>query len=92
MALPLQMHTSGTLSRKVDAMKVKFTLTMDDATVSGDHYDSIVIDWISEIPQDEVLRMSQQWITSQNFLTQRMVGLSRVGESSLTIEPVEDKL
>ena len=86
------MLTSGTLSRKVDAMKVKFTLTMDDATVSGDHYDSIVIDWISEVPQDEVLRMSQQWITSQNFLTQRMVGLSRVGESSLTIEPVEDKL
>ncbi|MCK4655911.1 MAG: hypothetical protein KAT85_02730 [candidate division Zixibacteria bacterium] len=73
-------------------MKVKFTLTMDDATVSGDQYDSIVIDWISEVPQDEVLRMSQQWITSQNFLTQRMVGLSRVGESSLTIEPVEDKL
>ncbi len=76
----------------MDAMKVKFTLTMDNATVSGDHYDSIVIDWISEVPQDEVLRMSQQWITSQNFLTQRMVGLSRVGESSLTIEPVEDKL
>jgi len=92
MALPLQMLTCGTLSRKVDAMKVKFTLTMDDATVSGDHYDSIVIDWISEVPQDEVLRMSQQWITSQNFLTQRMVGLSKVGESSLTIEPVESTI
>lgn len=73
-------------------MKVKFTLTMDDATVSGDHYDSITIDWISELPQDEVLCMSQQWITSKNFLTQRMTGLSRVGESSLTIEPVEDNL
>ncbi len=71
-------------------MKVKFTLTMDDATVSGGHYDSIVIDWVSDMAQDEVLRLSQQWITSQNFLTQRMVGLSRVGESSLTIEPIEE--
>ncbi len=90
MALPLQMAGYGTLWRKVDTVKVKFTLTMDDATVSGDHYDSIIIDWISDVPQDEVLRMSQQWITSRNFLTQRMVGLSKVGESSLTIEPVEE--
>jgi hypothetical protein len=77
-------------SRKAVPMKVKFTLTMDDATVSGGHYDSIVIDWVSDMAQDEVLRLSQQWITSQNFLTQRMVGLSRVGESSLTIEPIEE--
>ncbi len=92
MALPLQLLSHEMLSRKVDIVKVKFTLTMDNATVSGDHYDSITIDWISEVPQDEVLRMSQQWITSQNFLTQRMIGLSKVGESSLTIEPVEDNL
>ena len=70
-------------------MKVKFTLTMDDVTVSGDHYDEVVIDWVSDVAQDEVLRLSQQWITSQNFLTQRMVGLTRVGESSLTIEPID---
>jgi len=73
-------------------VKVRFTLTMDDATVSGDHYDAIIIDWVSDLAQDEVLRLSQQWITSQNFLTQRMVGLSRVGESSLTIEPVSESL
>ena len=71
-------------------MKVKFTLCMDDLTVDGEHYDAVTIDWITEIAQDEVLNLSQQWITSQNFLTQRMVGLSRVGESSLTIEPVEE--
>jgi len=71
-------------------MKVKFTLTMDDVTVSGESYDSVVIDWVSEVAQDEVLRLSQQWITSQNFLTQRMVGLTKVGESSLTIEPIEE--
>ncbi len=72
-------------------MKVKFTLTMDDLTVSGDHYDEVTIDWVSEVAQDEVLRLSQQWITSQNFLTHRMVGLTNVGESSLTIEPMEGR-
>jgi len=71
-------------------MKVKFTLMMDDLTVEGVHYDEVSIDWVSEIAQEEVLDLSQQWITSQNFLTQRMLGLSRVGESSLTIEPVEE--
>ncbi|MBD3381621.1 MAG: hypothetical protein GF404_05420 [candidate division Zixibacteria bacterium] len=71
-------------------MKVKFTLTMDDLTVDGKHYDAVTIDWVSEIAQDEVLSLSQQWITSQNFLTQRMIGLSRVGESSLTIEPIDE--
>jgi hypothetical protein len=91
-ALPLQILERGMLWRKVDTVKVKFTLTMDDATVSGDHYDSIIIDWISDVPQDEVLRMSQKWITSRDFLTQRMVGLSKVGESSLTIEPVEESV
>ena len=73
-------------------MQVRFTLTMDDATVAGNPYDSIIIDWVADMDQDEVLRLSQQWITSQNFLTQRMVGLSRVGESSLTIEPVDDPI
>lgn len=73
-------------------MKVKFTLTMDDLTVDDAHYDSVVIDWISELQQEEVLEMSQRWITSQNFLTRRMIGLQRVGESSLTIEPIDETI
>jgi hypothetical protein len=71
-------------------MKVKFTLTMDGVTVNGRNIDSIILDWISEIDHNEVLSISHNWITSQNFLTQRMTGLTRVGESSLTIEPLED--
>jgi hypothetical protein len=71
-------------------MKVKFTLTMDDLTVDDDHYDQVVIDWTCVVSQKEVLEMSQRWITSQNFLTRRMIGLQRVGESSLTIEPVDE--
>ncbi len=71
-------------------MKMKFTLTMEDLLVDNTRVDNMIIDWIEEVTQEEVLQMSQQWITSQNFLTERMVGLKRVGESSLTIEPVEE--
>lgn len=72
------------------AMKVKFTLAMEDVSVAGQHYDALVLDWVSDVSEEEVLAMSQAWITSQHFLTERMAGLKRVGESSLTIEPVED--
>ncbi len=72
-------------------MKVRFTLEMDDLTVNDRHFDSVVIDWISDVAQDEVLEMSQRWMTAQNFLTNRMAGLQRVGESSLTIEPIDEK-
>lgn len=71
-------------------MKVKFTLTMDDLTVDNQHYDSVVIDWVSDVQQEEVLEMSQRWISSQNYLTRKMIGLQRVGESALTIEPVDE--
>lgn len=71
-------------------MQVKFTLTMDNAVVEGKNIDCIILDWVSDVEYDEVLSISHNWITSQNFLTQRMTGLSRVGESSLTIEPLDD--
>ena len=71
-------------------MQVRFTLTMDDVVVENKNIDSLILDWISDIDYDEVLSISHNWITSQNFLTQRMTGLKSVGESSLTIEPLED--
>lgn len=71
-------------------MKMKFTLTMEDLLVNDAQIDNMVIDWIEDVSQSEVLEMSHQWITSKNFLTERMVGLRKVGESSLTIEPVEE--
>lgn len=70
-------------------MKVKFTLSMDDLIVSGKHYDQVVLDWEENIEEEEVLALSQSWISTQNFLVSRMNGLSKVGESSLTIEPQE---
>jgi hypothetical protein len=71
-------------------MKVKFVLTMDDVTVNDRVIDQVVLDWISDVDQNEIMEVSHKWITTQNFLTHRMVGLTRVGESSLTIEPMED--
>ncbi|MEW5796926.1 MAG: hypothetical protein AB1772_11275 [Candidatus Zixiibacteriota bacterium] len=71
-------------------MKVKFVLTMDDVVVNDERIDQIILDWISDVDQEEIMDVSHKWITTQNFLTHRMVGLTRVGESSLTIEPLEE--
>ncbi len=71
-------------------MKVKFVLTMDDLVVDDQNIDQLILDWESELDQAEILDLSHKWITSKNFLTTRMVGLTRVGESSLTIEPLEE--
>ena len=73
-------------------MLVRFTLTMDDLTVEGEHFDSVILDWESDTSQEEVMRMSEKWISTQDFLTRRMLGLTRVGESSLTIEPVDEHM
>ncbi|MCP4583140.1 MAG: hypothetical protein GY839_16150 [candidate division Zixibacteria bacterium] len=70
-------------------MKMRFTLTMEDLVVEEARVDNMIIDWVEDVSQAEVLEMSHQWITSKNFLTERMIGLTKVGESSLTIEPVE---
>ena len=70
-------------------MKVKFVLTMDDLTVEDQCIDQLILDWECDMDQDEILQLSHEWISSQNFLTSRMVGLARVGESSLTIEPLD---
>jgi hypothetical protein len=78
-------------------VKVKFTLHMEDLTVMspakkhGDqHIDRLTISWVNDVSEEEVLSMSGKWISTQNFLTQRMTDLKKVGESSLTIEPVEE--
>lgn len=72
-------------------MKVRYILTMDNLLVHGERIDNLVVDWEDDSTQDEIMRLSQKWITSRNFLTDRMNGLSEVGESSLTIEPVDMK-
>ena len=74
-------------------MNVKFVLVMDYvvAELHGKKFiaDQLILEWEEEMKQERVLKIANEWITSKDPLTQRMVGLSRVGESSLTIEPVE---
>lgn len=71
-------------------MKMRFTLNMENLEVNGKTIDLMTLDWVEDVSQEKVLEMSHQWISSQTFLTDRMIGLHRVGESSLTIEPVGD--
>jgi len=71
-------------------VKVKFTLNMENLMVNEKHIDYLCISWINEVTEEEVLSMSGQWINSPSFLTQRMIGLKKVGESSFTIEPIEE--
>ncbi len=78
-------------------MKVKFTLHMENLTVASvecqhaeQHIDRLTISWISEMSEQDVLSMSGRWISSKDFLLQKMTDLKKVGESSLTIEPVEE--
>ena len=93
MALRLQKEWQGKVRQRATEdgqMKVKFVLTMDNVVVEDRLIDQVILDWVSEVDQQEIMELSHQWITTQNFLTQRMEGLSRVGESSLTIEPLEE--
>lgn len=71
-------------------MKVKFVLTMDNVEMEDRVIDQVILDWETEMGQEEILELSHRWITSKNFLTTRMEGLTRVGESSLMIEPLEE--
>ena len=72
-------------------MLVKFVLTMEDLKLEDESIDSLEFNWTGDLSQDEILDLSREWITTQNFLTDRMVGLDRVGESSLTIEPIDNR-
>ncbi|MGB7063341.1 MAG: hypothetical protein WBF13_13440 [Candidatus Zixiibacteriota bacterium] len=78
-------------------MKIKFTLHMENLTVApaeqqeeNKHIDRLTISWISSVTEEEVISMSGKWISTQNYLTEKMTDLKKVGESSLTIEPVEE--
>lgn len=63
---------------------------MENAVVHGKRFSKLVIDWQDEQTREEVMRFSQKWLSSRNFLTSRMNGLSYVGESSLAITPAEE--
>ena len=85
------------LKNRGPEVKVKFTLHMENLTVAPveqqdeeRHIDRLTISWISNVTEEEVISMSGKWISTQNYLTEKMTDLKKVGESSLTIEPVEE--
>jgi len=65
---------------------------MDDLVVGDEEIDQVILDWVDDVSKGEIMDVSQKWITTKNFLIHRMVGLTRVGESRLTIGPPEPKL
>lgn len=73
-------------------MDVKFVLVMRDAIVNKKKIDKIVIEWDDVIEIHRlpilVLQISQEWAIEKHFLTNRMKGLTQVGESTLSIEPL----
>lgn len=71
-------------------MQIKFTLTMNDAVINGQPFTLICIEWTQTVPAEHLLILSSEWLATSNYLTRRMIGLERVGESSLEIEPFEE--
>ena len=69
-------------------VKTRFVLTMKNCVVDGKEIKEITITWINDMSSDEAINLSEKGITTKNFLMNRMVGLNRLGESILTIEPL----
>jgi hypothetical protein len=65
------------------------TVASRKQNLGEEQIERLTISWISDVTEEEVLSMSGKWIGTKDFLTQRMTDLKKVGESSLTIEPVE---
>lgn len=72
-------------------MQIVFTLTMDDAIVDGQRYDHIIFSWLETVSQECLLAISNEWLASDNYLTKKMIGLERVGESSLEVTSIEER-
>jgi hypothetical protein len=90
-------HKFPSAKGEASSMKVKFTLNMSNLVVSENQsateekrINRITFSWVSDLSQEEILSMSSEWLKDKNFLTSRMEGLKKVGESSLTIEPLEE--
>jgi len=71
-------------------MRVRFELTMEELVVSDEVIDQFTIEWEDDFDRAEILELSHIWITSRFFLTKRMLGLQKVGQSSLCIEPLDE--
>ena len=78
-------------------MKFKFTLEMKNLVIKMGKdekqiVDEMTIEWITDTTRKKVMAISNEYVTDKNFLTdgRTMTGLVKVGESHLSIEPVEE--
>ena len=69
-------------------MQIQFELTMNNAVVNGKLIDQIIIQWPEELTADELLDVSLRWMMTKYFLINRMDGLQKVKDSSLSIQPI----
>ncbi len=68
-------------------MNIHFTLTMNDVVIRGMNAGQVILEWEAEASNQEILELTHLWVTTPNFLSQRIAGLTRVGESHLSFEP-----
>ena len=69
---------------------MQFTLAMEGLIVNDQKIDELIIQWIEEdVSESYVFECSNEWISNDHFLTEKMQGLRKVGESSLTIGPTD---
>ena len=69
-------------------MQIQFELTMNNAVVNDKLIDQIIIQWPEELTADELLDVSLRWMMTKYFLINRMDGLQKVKDSSLSIQPI----
>lgn len=72
--------------------KMKFTLLMEDLVLDDENIDEVFLVWKGDHTLDELTKMMYQWYTSRNFLTSRIINLTRVGGSILTMEIRKHKI
>lgn len=72
-------------------MKIKLVLIMENVTLCDKRVDQIIIEWEEISDPSKVLDLSKRWINEKNFITKRMLEVTYVGASSLTIEPLEEE-
>jgi hypothetical protein len=69
-------------------VKIQFELNMKEAVVNDKLIDQITIIWPEELTAQEVIDISIRWMVTKYFLVNRMDGLQKVKESTLTIQPI----
>ncbi len=69
-------------------MLVRLVLKIENVVVNSICYDELSFDWTENTSEKDIANFSQFWGDNSSLLTQTMDGLTKIGSSSLIIEPV----